>query len=406
MTASISLGRATSLFLVVLICLAVNNVGAADTEDPCANVDANVDALATDEPALKALYDQARILCAQRKVRTVSDLNKIEKQKAIAEGLAAFATIPAKEGVITKPETADHIGIWQAQRTLFDAAASVGEEVGKAIPEGKKYLVLTDVSALKQRLAVRAAIAQFNTMKNQLEAMNGLLVETLQAFAIAGVPVAAIPSVVTAAQALFSIAKTDLALFALTSPAQKEVMWAGLCSKGCPGMVIPAAATGAVETDLQKSYSVLLKAATKARRTYGDAQGQIEAAGGDQKVPANVRLLRDGLAAQLAEYDALVRSLQTVQTDKTTTLYEDLTQLALETLGPSDISGTLLVTPSAFGGHGGVKSSMWRNDRVLFETTAALSYTLFNADGTVLKSGLVSKGNSSIRDPQKKGLEP
>lgn len=405
MTASTRLGRTTS-FLVVVVCLAVNDVGAADTEDPCANVDA----FTTDEPALKVLYDQARILCAQRKVRAVSDLNKTEKQKAIAEGLAAFATIPAKEGVITKPETADHIGIWQAQRTLFDAAASVGEGVGKTIPEGKKYLVLTDPSALKQRSVVRAAIAQFDALKNQLEAMSGLLAKTSvrpsePTFAGPTIP-AAIPSLVTAAQALFSIAKTDLALFALTSPAQKEVIWAGLCSKGCPGMVIPAAATGAVETNLQKSYSVLLNAATKARKTYGDAQDQIEKAGGDQRVSTNVKLLRDGLAAQLAEYDALVRSLQAVQPDKTTTLFEDLTQLALETLGPSDISGTLLVTPSAFGGHGGVKSSMWRNDRILFETTAALSYTLFNADGTVLKAGFVAKGNSSIRDPQRKALEP
>lgn len=116
------------LFGVLVDNTEAENSSKPDAADPCADLES----LKSDDKSLNDFYHQARLLCEQRKLLSaISDLDKTEKYIAIATAaeLDKFGSVPVKTGASTSLEKVGHIGAWQAQQTLFDAAISVGAKV-------------------------------------------------------------------------------------------------------------------------------------------------------------------------------------------------------------------------------------------------------------------------------------
>lgn len=399
------------LVLMVLTLTLTISANAADTAptDPCVGVNE----LTSTDVALQARYDKARLLCADRILKNIGNIDKNEKYSAIADALTQIGSISGNSGTITSPEKADHIGIWQAKKTLFDAAVEVGDQLRPEWHDGKHYLLLTEREELQQRLSVWAAMTQFDALRQQLEKMSSeaskyLTVSSIKlpqtthppatdlTFYSLQTTLALIPPVVGAAEAIAGIFKTSSTMSSISLTASKEVIWAGVCKGGCSGVILPGTGLTPEETKFQSSYRSMVNTAAEARKTQVNLLAAIEKKGAD-KASKTLVSWRDAVGAQLEEYEALIKAVHAPREGKTTTLFEELSQAAVMTYGPNNATGTLLITANAFGGNGGVLNSKWRSDRLLYQTTAALTYTLMDASGRVLKTGFVPKSDFSLR---------
>jgi len=375
----------------------------------------------------RATKDALRGACQSYQLQVISNLTAAAKAAPIAQGLAGFSDLKQLPGKVSGPTAADHVGLALSQLVLKATVQAIALEIKKAADwEGVERILVIDQDSMNMRIQVASTSDWLNYVYSSIESSRQQVDSTIEgilaaakhrnlppgssvydAMVLDGVTVSSmstspflqLPLALSAAQAIAGSMKVDVSLSAINSSARYEVILASLASdpEVAKKLYFPGSMASQWDRDdptskgvtgFQEAFTTLGTGVADARKTLsGSCKGPLLK---EAKKNETVELKRacDELNSRAIEAQKLMDTLLAIPAGKTASTYQELVALS-ERLAPSGVDAMLVVTASAIGAHGGVSTSTWRSDRLMYAADMVVTYTLVGLEGHPLQAGVI-----------------
>lgn len=365
-----------------------------------------------DEPDLDRAKKQAlRTSCLNYESQVVANLTRAAKTSELSTVVAAFQAIPHLEGTITTPTASDHVGQALAQELLFKASMNIGKAIERSVnsPTIKQLYIVSDAdiaSQLQIAATTRWLTAASDSIGKTGEALRSAIARAkknreagtasgeTRVFIAPGI--LAVPAAITAAQALAAAFKSNTTLASIPITAKNTSIMAGLASVSSLATKIhyPTYSDALAENDFSVAFAKLSDEIAESALIVDTTNEEIKAEGGLDK--ANKDLVN-----LLAAYQERVNSGQSIidqynkapEASALSPYQQAIVQIAKVPI--KEDSAMLLVDAASFGANGGVSTSKWRNDHLLYAANAVFTFVLLDHSGKVMMGGAI-EGSARI----------
>lgn len=354
----------------------------------------------------KAKKQVLRTSCLNYESQVVANLTRDAKTSELSTVAAAFQAIPHLEGTITTPAASDHVGQALAQELLIKASISIGRAIVDSVDNAKvEQLYVVSDADIASQLQIAAATRWLTAASGSIEETGGALalaVVQAKKNRVAGAasggtlhasitPVLlAVPPAITAAQALAAAFKSDTTLTPLQITAKNTSIMAGLASvsKIATKIHYPTYSDAKAKNDFSDAFSKLSDDVAKSQILIDAASEEIKSEGGSDKADQDLVKLLAAYQERVTSGQAIVDRYNKVTEAGALSLYQQaIVQIAK--VPTKKGSAMLLVDAASFGANGGVSTSKWRNDHLLYAADAIFTFTLLDSSGKVMKGGAV-----------------